>query len=873
MKKIFLVLLMFYLFSFALSQISGFVPGEIILQFSPESRLSLERGLNNQLTIKEGIVLTGLPNVDRLNQLYRVIAARPVVRRVDAKVERFNLDLIYSFLFADKGIDVEKIVKEYASLPEIEYALPNLLIPVDRIPNDPRFSSQWHLSKMMCPEAWDFSTGDTTVTVAVIDQGIDYGHQDLMGSFWVNRAEDINNNGRLDTLPPPEGDLDGIDQDNNGYSDDVIGYDFVGVDPNPMPEGQDNHGTICHGIACARTDNGIGVASVGWSVRGMNLRCGAGGYIYLTQAIAGIIYAAQMGVFAISNSYGGTSFYPPLNNAIQYAWAQGCVISASAGNTYSGGMPYYPACYDNVIATAASDRNDWHSVWGGGQQSNYADWVDVAAPGSAVLTTTNNQGYGAYDGTSMSSPCVAGQAALLKSAFPSLTNDQCTTKIFLTCDTMPDTLYHQGLLGHGRINVGKAIFSFLWCNLTVVNFRINDAAGNNNGVPEPGEVCGLIVTLKNQAGWQDAENITATISSSNPFMEILKSSAGFPNIPAGSSGDCSADSFVIRFRSNSPPQRVKFLLSLTSTPRSFSLTDNITVTCGNPRIILVDDDEGQNYEKWYKAACDSLSVLYKLWENVRQGVPPSDTLRNYPVVIWWTGLDSTTCLTSEERTVLQNYLDNRGNLFITGANIGQSIGNEPFYQNYLRASYLSNHSGGIYVYGVSGDPIGVGDSIVVGGAGGANNGRTNDVISPVNGGIATHYYRGAPSSYAGIRYEGTYKLVYFGFPFEAANHTARYVQKPELLRRILLYFGEQLPYGLEEKVIARSAPWSLKISPNPLFVNRFLVQYPGSQLKIYSVAGRLLSHPNLSGRIKPGVYFLELLRPEGLVRIKAVIVN
>ncbi len=880
MKKISLFLLLTALFSFGEET---FRPREFLIQFSPETRSQLRREKDNEFSLSAGIVQTGLEEVDELNRRYEVVAARPVARKITPLVEKYNLDLLYLFVLKDKGADVKSVGEEYKTKKGVADAFPNWGLPVDRIPNDPMFGTQWHLPKMMCPEAWDFTTGDTNVTVVVIDQGVDYGHRDLIGSFWVNRAEDLNGNGQFDTFPPPEGDLDWVDQDDNGYTDDVIGFDFLDGDPNPMPDPGSNHGTICHGIACAQTNNGIGVASVGWQIRGMNLRCGTGGFIYIAQAIAGIQYAAQNGAFAISNSWGGDIYIPQLNNALQFAWESGCVLSGSAGNEYSRGNPRYPACYDRVIATAASDRNDWHSVWGGGQQSNYADWVDVCAPGSAVMTTDNNNTYGAYDGTSMSSPCVAGLAGLMKSAFPSLTNDECTTKIFLTCDPMPDTLYQQGLLGHGRINVGKAILSSVWCNLTIEDFRINDAGGNNNGVPEPGEICGLIVTLRNASGWQDAQNITAAIATSNPFMEIIKSSASFPNIPAGQSASCSQDSFVIRLQGNAPPQRVNFILTKNSTPRSLYLTENLIVTGGFPRIILVDDDAGQNYERWYNAACDSLAVLYKRWEVASQGVPPAETLRNYPVVIWWTGLDSVTSLTTQERAVLTNYLDNRGKLFISGANIGQDIGSDPFYANYLRAEYVANHSGVIYLYGISGDPIGVGDSLCLGGSGGANNGRTNDVINPTNGAIATHHYRGTPTAYGGIRYEGNYKLVYFAFPFEAVNHTNRYVQKPELLRRILLYFGEQLPYGLEEEVKGKMIRF-LSLRPNPFTRNaRLSINFPiaaklkielyspgGQQIRtLYSGYGKFSSLP-LPDDLPSGVYFLEVTTPFTQERIKLI---
>ncbi|MEO0102910.1 MAG: T9SS type A sorting domain-containing protein, partial [candidate division WOR-3 bacterium] len=156
------------------------------------------------------------------------------------------------------------------------------------------------------------------------------------------------------------------------------------------------------------------------------------------------------------------------------------------------------------------------------------------------------------------------------------------------------------------------------------------------------------------------------------------------------------------------------------------------------------------------------------------------------------------------------------------------------------------------------------------------------------GAIATHYYRGTPTSYAGIRYEGSYKLVYFGFPFEAVNYTTRYVQKPELLRRILLYFGEQLPYGLEEETEKElnhtTIIKSLRINSNPFGKNAILSftlpNFASWKIELYTSSGQhistLSSGYGKSGSLKipadlrTGIYFLELKTPFGQDRIKVI---
>jgi subtilisin family serine protease len=794
MKKV-IPLILILLFNFLIADET--IPNQIVVKFKKEFR-SL---INPQL--KDGIFYTGIKACDKLNEYFLVKKIEGIKGRKDELFLKYGFDLLYLFHY-EKDAKVGEVIKEYEKLGIFEYVLPNLLVPMDKIdtfiPNDPRYIYQWHLKKTDCPIAWTISQGDTSVIIAIVDDGIDYNHEDLVDNMWINHPEDWNHNGRFDPYPIPGGDLDGVDNDGNGFIDDVCGYNFLYSSPDPHP-GSDEHGTLCAGTASAVTNNEIGVAAFGFKCRLMALRCGTGGTINIYHAISAIQYAAQNHAWAISMSWGGPNYYPPLNDAIQYAWDMGCVLSASAGNNYSGGAPRYPACYDRVIATAASDPNDYHSVWGGGYESNYASWVDVSAPGTNVHTTTLNNSYVGFDGTSAASPCVAGLAALLKAAFPSITNAECTTLIFYSCDTMLDTLYRRRLLGFGRINAGKALSMRTKSDLVFRRFRINDQMGNNNGVPERGEPVGLIIQIRNSKFWQNATNVRCSLSTRNPYIEILKPIATISQISAGDSVWLSSDSFAFRMRENAPSQAVEFEIKITASPMPYIETPwKIKINCGFPRILVVDDDDRKDYQRFYLGAIDSLGAFYRYWPIDTLGLPPQETLNRYPVVIWFTGLDSINSLTEAEQNLLANYLNNGGNLFISGQNIGQNIGQTSFYQNYLKARYIGPNANTYWMVGISGDPIGGGDTVVAAGGGGANNARSNDIIEPINGGIATHFYKDQPNSYAGIRYEGNYRLVYFAFPFEAVDYVAtRYIQRPALLRRILLFFGETLPYGIEEE--------------------------------------------------------------------------
>lgn len=349
------------------------------------------------------------------------------------------------------------------------------------IPNDPLYQYQWNLDKISISTAWDITTGSSSVILGIIDSGIDYNHEDIFNQLWVNPSEDRNGNGSPDFYPyVAGGDLDDVDNDNNGKVDDLIGWDFT-EDNDNTPNDDYGHGTAVAGIALAQTNNNLGIAGIagGWEnikgVRLMVLRIGASGYT-VWQAIT---YAVRNNAKVINMSIGAGG----ISNAINIAANEyNCVIVAAAGNYNHNPLNpcipitptsiSYPASDPNVIAVGASIENDNRKElcdgtdapnWG----SCYGPQLDVVAPGIHTWTTdiTGSAGrdpgnyWASMGGTSGASPHVAGLAALIRSKKPYLKWWQVRDIIRHTADKVP-SMGGQNFTneyGYGRINAHRAL--------------------------------------------------------------------------------------------------------------------------------------------------------------------------------------------------------------------------------------------------------------------------------------------------------------------------------------------------------------------------------------------------------------------------------
>ena len=395
--------------------------------------------------------------ISALHIQHKVESLHPVFPYIARPSLNPNLKRTYLLRFApDASLEDLKAVYEQSPLIEVveyNYLRPTLADPI--IPNDPMYPEQWNLPLMKLPQAWAIEKGDRNVVIAIIDSGIDYRHDDLAPKAWINPGE------------VPE---NGLDDDGNGYVDDVYGWDFTDA-PNLQAEGDylegDNepidekgHGTHVAGIAGAMPDNGIGVAGVAWECPLMAIRAGLslGGSSRMQDddSAAAIVYAVDNGASVVNMSWGSERRSFVIQDAIDYAYARGAVLVAAAGNSQKPAT-IFPAAYRKVIAVASTEQNQQRFY-----QSNFGASVDIGAPGNVILSTQINNQYRLLTGTSMASPHVAGVAALILAKRPALTHEEVRHILIRTADPVyqedSDAL-DEKFVGAGTVNAERALLA------------------------------------------------------------------------------------------------------------------------------------------------------------------------------------------------------------------------------------------------------------------------------------------------------------------------------------------------------------------------------------------------------------------------------
>ncbi len=350
------------------------------------------------------------------------------------------------------GTTVAEARIRFSATLGIRYAEPDFFGYYTAVPNDPQFNRLWGLNNtgqtiegvagvadadIDAPEAWNIVKDNSTVLVAVCDSGIDYTHPDLAANMWINQAEA---NGQA-----------GVDDDNNGYIDDIRGWDFAFGDNEP--EDNVGHGTHVAGTIGAVGNNGVGVTGVNWSVKIVPIKIGDF-FIATSGAIEGIQYAIKVGAKVMNHSWGGSGYSQALYDAITQSQEAGLLFVAAAGNYSMDNdvTPFYPCSYDldSIISVMATDNQD--------EKTSFSHWgktgVDIGAPGQGILSTIPNNGYDYYDGTSMACPHVAGAAALVWSLNSQLTYQE-TKQILMTSVDKLDSLEGRSVT-EGRLNLYKA---------------------------------------------------------------------------------------------------------------------------------------------------------------------------------------------------------------------------------------------------------------------------------------------------------------------------------------------------------------------------------------------------------------------------------
>lgn len=548
--------------------------------------------------------------------------------------------------------DIPSIVKAISAWPDVEYAEPDYLLYAAVRPNDAYFNNLWGLENIGqfsgtpdadidATEAWDTFTGDTGLVVGVIDSGIDYTHPDLAANMWVNPGEIPSN---------------GLDDDGNGYIDDIHGINTITGTGNPMDD--NGHGTHCAGTIGAVGNNSKGVVGVAWKVKLMGLKFLDGsGSGWTSDAIEGLQYAIRMktqygiNIKITSNSWGSEYYSQSLADAISASNAAGMLFVAAAGNDALNTdiNPHYPSSYQiaNVISVASSDHNDALSSF-----SNYGlTSVDLAAPGSGIYSTIPNNSYAYFSGTSMATPHVAGAAALLWGYRPTIGVAEVKSLLMENVDKV--SAFADRMVSGGRLNVRAALgeSNLILENETVSGYRSyliagTITAGPNYTIIYPGDVtfvAGQQILLRPGFSVQAGGRFHAVID------PTLSGEALIPACPTGQS--CSldnpsavtavklaapyangarlvVDSQVQRLTWSALPVALQtYLISHDATVRDIQQdAHGESIVFATEVTLLGEDDNDHSDIYHYRLATNSLSII-SLGTDGHAGNAPSDQPR------------------------------------------------------------------------------------------------------------------------------------------------------------------------------------------------------------------------------------------------------
>ena len=531
------------------------------------------RGKLNTTLVRAGI--TGLEKLmDTDAGVWYIASVKGDVQEVMANVRALDNVVLaeydYMYAAADTIIDSDTVAKT--------------------VQGNVRWKDQWYLRSGDLQKSWEYLSdkniaagGDSGVVVAVIDTGVDYTHEDLKDNIWVNTGEIPDN---------------GIDDDGDGYIDDVYGVDLEtgrgsGMDDN-------GHGTHVAGIIAAANNN-LGIVGLAYNVKIMPIKAGmASGFFNQSQIVKGILYAYDHGADVINMSFGGSAITIAEQEALETAYTR-CVLVAAAGNDSmpnegTVSRPTYPAALSYVMGVMSVDDQGVESSFTNYDVLPYSSVeYEVYAPGSQILSTIPGDRYATWSGTSMAAPYVSAMAALLRSAYPD-TSTYPTKFIYgqiastgdrsaVCCD--PQT--------HGEHNLPKIvdIYNALTqlpkpevsaADFLVFDDKSLDETNNGDGVIDAGETVALAFTLRNR--WGAAKDVTVSVNAESqvdvpcPYIEILTSNVNYGNIGTYASKDYgkTKEGEFVTGADGSSSLLVKIA---DNCPNDYIIALNITVTAKN----------------------------------------------------------------------------------------------------------------------------------------------------------------------------------------------------------------------------------------------------------------------------------------------------
>lgn len=426
-----------------------------------------------------------------------------------------NITSIYKVTYSG-SLTVNKVIEKLSRSPYIDYTEPYYLDEILVIPNDPAVQNGkdlFYLERYQAFEAWNESQGDTNIVIGIIDTGVRYSHEDLADNLKYNSAEA---NG-----------IAGVDDDNDGYIDNIIGWDFGDNDNNPDAKGHE-HGTIVAGISSATANNMTGTAGTGYKCKYMPIKASAdsmGGSI--SHGYHALIYAAYQGCKVVNLSWGRTgSFSRMAQDIIDYVVLEHDVVVVAAAGNSGKNEAFYPASYNNVLSVASCDTmystDQKRIIDTKHTTATYHHTVDLCAQGRAVYSTANNGAYSKTSGSSNAAPQVAGAAGLVRAKFPDMSALQVMERLRITgdvIDTFPENSAYKEQIGR-RLNMYKALTAQHIPSVRITASTLSNGYGD---FVYSGDTVKLFVSLTNYLA-PTSSGCKVTLSSESPYVEILQNS-------------------------------------------------------------------------------------------------------------------------------------------------------------------------------------------------------------------------------------------------------------------------------------------------------------------------------------------------------------
>lgn len=521
--------------------------------------------LHAPITVQAG--KTGLATLDtHLGQVgvTAIVPAFPFLEPAARKRPSPALERLRSIylVYYERPISPWRLAAELERLPEVVYAEPLFRREIIATPNDSLYSQMTHLAQIMAPQAWDVVKGeDGDVVIAIVDGGTDWRHVDLVDNVWTNPGEIPDN---------------GIDDDGNGFVDDVHGWNFANNTPDPTGLSATPinaaHGTQVAGVAAAVTHNSRGVAGSSWNARFMpiNASCPDADRS-ICFGYTGIVYAAENGAQVINVSWGGRGLSRLENDVVEAVTDMGALIVAAAGNdgTNNDRVPFGPASHPRVLSVGATQKNNDLKA----SFSNYGLSVDVFAPGVGLNTTLPGNRYtGSANGTSFATPLVAGIAALVRTRFPNYTPEQAREQLRQTADPI-DAVNpgFAGLLGRGRINAFRAVTETGFPAIRLVRLEVADEDGD--GYIESGETLQLTADFANFLA--PATGVRVELRTNDPYLNLVQASQLLGTL---NPGDTATATFSLSVATDAPNNYLALLQARILADGSYSDADLVRLT-------------------------------------------------------------------------------------------------------------------------------------------------------------------------------------------------------------------------------------------------------------------------------------------------------